>query len=290
MPTLHEELTAILNAGENSWQSLDDLAAAVNRRGNYSKGDGSPVEAGQIHLRTRTGGSYEWLFERNGRLVRLREGGQAIPRTSSLVRTSAARSAPAIPQTSESADAALLGPGVGFEEAQSRVPRSPGLYAIYGEPHVWEELGLGRPPDGRPLYVGKAEQSLAARDIRQHFEDGRTGSSTVRRSFAALFREALGLRGIPRNTLKPGYYANYGLSPDDDRKLTAWMRANLTIASWSPPEVVDLARAEREIVLGWEPPLNLTHVNTRWTGRLSAARAVMAEDARNWRPSDARRR
>lgn len=72
MITLHEELLAILASNGNRWMSLDELAHAVNARGVYRKRDGSPVLDGQVHLRTRTGGSYERLFERQGRLVRAR--------------------------------------------------------------------------------------------------------------------------------------------------------------------------------------------------------------------------
>jgi hypothetical protein len=46
---------------------------------------------------------------------------------------------------------------------------TPGLYAIYGAQDVWRELGLRDPPDDRPLYVGKAEDSLAASDVNTHF-------------------------------------------------------------------------------------------------------------------------
>jgi hypothetical protein len=35
------------------------------------------------------------------------------------------------------------------------VPDEPGLYAIYGARAVWRQLGLGHPPDDRPLYVGR---------------------------------------------------------------------------------------------------------------------------------------
>ena len=66
------------------------------------------------------------------------------------------------------------------------VPGRPGLYAIYGDAKTWNELGLGMAPDGRPLYIGKAEDSLIIRDLKTHFGDGRTGHSTVRRSFGRL--------------------------------------------------------------------------------------------------------
>jgi len=84
--------------------------------------------------------------------------------------------------------------------AHGVVPGRPGLYAIYGDAKTWKELELGKPPDGRPLYIGKAEDSLVARDLKTHFGDGRTGQSTVRRSFAALLHDTLGLRGVPRAT------------------------------------------------------------------------------------------
>src|SRR5262245_24881024 len=61
-----------------------------------------------------------------------------------------------------------------------RVPAEPGLYAIYGSAETWQQLGLCKPPDDRPLYVGKAEDSLVGRDLQMHFADGLTGFSTVR--------------------------------------------------------------------------------------------------------------
>lgn len=76
--------------------------------------------------------------------------------------------------------------GGSFVDAAAVVPPSAGLYAINGEATVWRALGLGDPPDGRPLYVGKAERSLSGRGLGTHFATGRTGPSTLRRSLAAL--------------------------------------------------------------------------------------------------------
>jgi hypothetical protein len=170
--------------------------------------------------------------------------------------------------------------------AEAIVPARAGLYAIYGGRDAWRKLGLGMPPDGRPLYIGKAEDSLVSRDLRTHFGDGRTGQSTLRRSFAALLHDELGLRGIPRNTAKPGYYSNYGLSPAHDADLTHWMRERLKLAVWAKPSDCAYALAEIEVVLlaGLRPPLNLQSVVTPWTAKLKAARAVMAQEARRWTP------
>jgi len=168
--------------------------------------------------------------------------------------------------------------------AEARVPNRPGLYAIYGEAKTWTELDLGELPDRRPLYIGKAEENLATRDLKTHFGDGGTGQSTVRRSFAALLHDTLGFRGIPRNPTKPAHFSNYGLSPGDDAALTAWMRERLHLAVWEKPLGCGhpLTNIEVALILEWLPPLNLDCVITPWTSQVKAARAVMAGEARTW--------
>lgn len=180
---------------------------------------------------------------------------------------------------------ALAGPGLPIPAARVVVPDAPGLYAVYGGASVWKELGLGTNPDGRPLYVGKAESSLLARDLRQHFADGRTGSSTLRRSFAALLHDRLELHAVPRNPAKPAYFANYGLGPDDDLKLTRWMTDNLAIATWTSDRTEVLSDLEGRVMRLLLPPLNLSGVTTPWSSMLSSCRAAMAAEARTWGPS-----
>lgn len=162
------------------------------------------------------------------------------------------------------------------------MPDVAGLYAVHGDVGVWRELGLGDPPDDRPLYVGKAEDSLVSRDLRTHFGRRRTGSSTVRRSFAALLRDQLQLSGQPRNAAKPERPANYGLDAEGEARLTAWMRDRLSLAVWAKPDDVRLVDVERALLTTWQPPLNLKDVRTPWSDQLSAARRVMADDARAW--------
>lgn len=171
-----------------------------------------------------------------------------------------------------------------LDEVERFVPSRPGIYAINGSVSTWSNLGLGNPPDDRPLYVGKAEDSLVSRDLKTHFGDGRTGSSTVRRSFAALLHDALGLRGIPRNPSKPGYYSNYGLSAAHDAALTRWMRERLELAVWPKSANCCFALKEIEARLLAEllPPLNLQDVTTPWTNELKAARKAMAAEAEAW--------
>lgn len=161
------------------------------------------------------------------------------------------------------------------------------MYAIYGDEAAWSQLRLGKPRPEEALYVGKAEDSLLARDVDTHFGNGRTGSSTVRRSFAALLREQLSLSAMPRNPAKPGYFANYGLGPNDDAKLTAWMRERLDVAVWERSGNVPLEDTERAVLQHLNPPLNIAGVQHANRLSLQAARKVMADQARAWRaPAD----
>jgi len=158
---------------------------------------------------------------------------------------------------------ALAQPG-SLTAAHSAVPAQPGLYAIYGEAVTWDMLGLGEPPDGRPLYIGKAEESLVTRDLKTHFGDGRTGQSTVRRSFAALLHDTLGLRGMPRNPARPGYFSNYGLSAAHDAALTRWMREHLHLATISIDDNTDVEHvvaefAKRDVQIGFTTLLRQCH-------------------------------
>lgn len=171
-------------------------------------------------------------------------------------------------------------------EAVNHVAPVPGLYAIYGHEQVWRDLGLPARAE-TPLYVGKSEDNLVRRELGTHFAVGtgraQTGSSTVRRSFAALLRGALNLHGVPRNLTKPGHFDKYGLLPDADARLTAWMHAHLTLAVWPAPADLDgtLKDVEDEIIKEWEPPLNQDG-NPHPSAKLKAGRREMAAEASAW--------
>ena len=189
----------------------------------------------------------------------------------------------------EAAVDALTGNRWAIVDAVHQVPSRPGLYAIYGDERAWSDLELDPTPE-LPLYVGKAEHSLVARDISDHFATNpgtkpTTGRSTVRRSFAALLRDSLQLRAVPRNLAKPGYFAMYGLANGGDERLNDWMHSRLTIAVWPAPAVmqVRLKDVETAMIERFRPPINLDS-NPGKLERLKRARADMAADAARWRP------
>lgn len=185
----------------------------------------------------------------------------------------------------------LSGTRYPISEAKEFLPDSPGLYAIHASREVWTVLGLAHRAEV-PLYVGKAEDSLISRDLNTHFAVDpeaapKTGSSTVRRSFAALLRGSLNLRGVPRNRLKPGYFAHYGLEDEADRRLTGWMQSHLTLAYWRRPPNLQykLADVEKAVLKKWDPPVNLQNSPTKLP-RLLAERAEMKIEASAWAQED----
>lgn len=167
-------------------------------------------------------------------------------------------------------------------DAQANVPHVPGLYAVYGTRSALADLKLAAADVAQPLYVGKAEDSFVSRDLRTHFASGRTGQSTVRRSFAALLRESLHLRGMPRNPEKPGHFANFGLSPENDARLTSWMWSNLSLAVWPTTGALPLRDIESDVVKRLDPPLNIEYLPRNSRTELSSARRAMADEARQW--------
>ena len=187
--------------------------------------------------------------------------------------------------------ATLHGPAGSISKLDADQASHPGLYACYGSAATWKQLGLGNPPDARPLYVGKAENTLASRDVEGHVglrERGvqsPTGSSTLRRSLAALLAGERGYRGMPRNPDKPGYFSNYGLCEDHDDDLSAWMEARLRLALWPHDVVAELDTIETDVLGQLRPPLNLDKVVTPWRDQVKTARKLLAADARGWKPS-----
>lgn len=182
----------------------------------------------------------------------------------------------------------LTSTSVPVESAAPHVPPVAGLYAIHATSAVWEEVGISH-PGAVPLYVGKAESSLVARDLMDHFaldpsRPARTGQSTLRRSFAALLRQRLDLRAVPRNPARPGHFSNFGLTVDGESRLSAWMRSRLSIAVWTMPSEtqVPLRSVEKGVLWELAPPLNLTGVPVV-DRELKQKRALMAAEARSWR-------
>jgi hypothetical protein len=132
------------------------------------------------------------------------------------------------------------------------VPAQPGLYAwwaatgaipgITGPPHPSVPLEL--------LYVGIAPSRATSRArlrsrVLGNHAGGNTGASTLRRSLAALLTDSEGYR--------TRWTSRTILLPEDELRLTAWMREHLFLTWAVHPEPWAV---EREVIARLTPPLN----------------------------------
>jgi hypothetical protein len=166
----------------------------------------------------------------------------------------------------------------------SALPKMPGLYALHASPKVWQELGLDPEKEETPLYVGKAEESLRKRVADTHLNSKRTGSSTLRRSFAALLHHTYAFRAVPRKDMDPTEKdrQNYKLAtPEQENRLTGWMRANLSVAVWTSGSADPLADIEDAVVAQLTPPLNVDAIRTKNNRTVKAAREKLQKEARS---------
>lgn len=121
--------------------------------------------------------------------------------------------------------------------------------------------------------------------MRTHFAVGETGSSTVRRSLAALLLNKLAMVAVPRDLAKPDSSANFALDGESEVRLSGWMEQRLSLAIWSKPQDAILDEIETAVVRQLHPPLNLDKVGEP-RQQLREARRHMADIARSWRPID----
>jgi len=104
-------------------------------------------------------------------------------------------------------------------------PTESGIYAFaLSDKSTLADFGKA----GQIIYIGIAKHSLRDRDFNQHFKTGKTGSSTLRRSFGAILKDKLKLTAIPRGGENDSKrYENYKFK--EEQALTDWMISNLQI-------------------------------------------------------------
>ena len=120
--------------------------------------------------------------------------------------------------------AALRAVPAPLPDAVGALGSDPGLYAWWAAPSVLPAVGGGRHPDAdlRLLDTGAATM-MRNRVTRQHLY--RTGVSELRRTLAGLLLGEL--------DLAPTWAADVVLPRADEERLTAWMRAHLTLTCWA---------------------------------------------------------
>jgi hypothetical protein len=167
-------------------------------------------------------------------------------------------------------------------EAQGGLPDEPGFYAwwttsgaIPGVPEAphpsEEELDL--------FYIGisprdaNSSRSIRARVLKDHI-GGNIGSSTFRKTLAALLREELDLH--PRETT-----TRIVLPKADNDRLSAWQRRHLRL-TWAL--TAEPWSTEDEVIKAMSPPVNLASNSSHpFYSTLSSARKGLGEAVRRGR-------
>jgi hypothetical protein len=171
-------------------------------------------------------------------------------------------------------------PDAQLPPASGGAPGEPGLYAWWAAPGAIPGIaGPAHPTGGLELlYVGIApsrassKATLRSRLLSNH-AGGNTGSSTLRRSLAALLTDS--------QRFRTRWTSRTVLLPEDEQRLSAWMRDRLSL-TWAvhrAPWEVEAAVIER-----LEPPLN--QADNRSHSLYPVVRAARERWTRSARPVD----
>lgn len=152
----------------------------------------------------------------------------------------------------------LKGEAIPFNSIKS-LPKLPGIYALSFFSSNFPLPGYNH-TENDILYIGKTESSAESRNLNTHFQSGKSGSSTIRRTLGALLRDLLDLTPVPRNEVDfdAGRTHTYKFDPTSEERLTEWMRSNLGLSFYTyDRSKADICSLESEIIKTIVPPLNL---------------------------------
>jgi hypothetical protein len=145
-------------------------------------------------------------------------------------------------------------------------PTEPGVYALFLVEGT--TFPVAHNP-AEPVYVGLSS-NLAAREFDTHFATGKSGFSTVRRSFGALLREEFNLHPRPRGTgASKTNFRNYRFDDAGEERLSEWMAEHLEVGVQPIP---DPRAVETELIALACPPMNLTGWANPATAEIKAKR------------------
>ena len=132
-----------------------------------------------------------------------------------------------------------------------------GIYAIALNSNDFPFFNDPKIVKGEIIYIGKSDSSIKKRLYRSHFNDKKTGSSTLRRSLGAILKEDLELEPIPRS-VKEKKFRDYAFIYEGEVRLTNWMVNNLSVSFYDYPHgKKQINNLETKIIKRLIPILNL---------------------------------
>ncbi|MBI9060153.1 MAG: hypothetical protein JEZ01_20465 [Labilibaculum sp.] len=135
----------------------------------------------------------------------------------------------------------------------------PGIYALFFIGDSFPILGNGVKKH-EIIYIGKTESSQEKRDAKTHFADGKTGSSTVRKSIGSLLHKSKKLNPIPRNLsdYEKGRVSMFKFDKASEEVITDWMKNNLALSFYEySKSSYEIEELETELIAELKPILNI---------------------------------
>jgi len=134
----------------------------------------------------------------------------------------------------------------------------PGVYAfLLNDTSTLKEFGHSN----GVLYVGIAKDSLADRDLGNHFNSYSTGRSTLRRSIGSILKDDFNLKVFSRNgTINKREILNFVFNIQGDVALTEWMNKSLVVGYWEDKNKIPythLRQLEEQVIKVLKPTLDL---------------------------------
>lgn len=135
----------------------------------------------------------------------------------------------------------------------------PGIYAIFFSTSYFPFKEI-TPEKDEIIYIGKTESSQEKRDAKTHFKNGKTGSSTVRKSIGAMLRETYKLKPIQRNDsdYEKGRFSHFKFDENSEEKISNWMKSNLALSFYEYPKSKEkIENLEKQLIKRLIPVLNI---------------------------------
>lgn len=161
--------------------------------------------------------------------------------------------------------------------------KSPGVYAfMLNDNSTLKDFGQ----PNSVLYVGIAKDSLADRDLGNHFNSNSTGRSTLRRSIGSILKNEFNLKVFSRNgTNNKREILNYVFNIEGEISLTEWMNSSLVIGYWEDKNKIpytQLRELEKEVTRVLKPTLDLDNRTKKYNPlaiRLDKLREICRNEA-----------
>ena len=157
----------------------------------------------------------------------------------------------------------------------------PELYALfyYGDSFPLQDYKHSR---NEIIYIGKTLKSQKSRDADTHFKTGKTGSSTIRKTFGCLLHEQFNLIPIPRSQsdIDKKRYAHFKFDNQSEEKLTKWMETNLGLAFYPcPKSAAEIDVLETLLINELIPILNIDrkNISNQYYSHIRSLRKQMGE-------------